>query len=102
MGVQLIEEKPYCEIGQKAYEKNLHAVRQADVVVLADVDIGRINLKNIQVLEEADKEICVLREQGKDYSGGQADAILSRLSEKGNVINMTRIQLMDTFFRTES
>ena len=84
LGIQVIEEKPYTDISKGVYEKNLQAVSCADLVILADVDIGRNNLANVQVLEEAGgKKLYILREKARDYTGGTADAMITELIESG-------------------
>lgn len=84
LGIQVIEEKPYTDISKEVYEKNLQAVSCADLVILADVDIGRNNLANVQVLKEAGgKKLYILREKARDYTGGAADAMIAELIESG-------------------
>ena len=53
-------------------------------MILADVDIGRNNLANVQVLKEAGgKKLYILREKARDYTGGAADAMIAELIESG-------------------
>ncbi len=94
LGVTVIEEKPYCEIGDVAYLQNLHALKGADLVVVADVDIGRSNLRNIEILQEiAGKQIYIRREKALDYTDGKADAIVRQLLACGAASSLGQAQL---------
>lgn len=84
LGIAAVEEKPYCDIGIDAFRANLKAIEAADVIVLADVDIGRSNLKNIEILEHAgNREILVIKGSSQDYTGGKAHAVIASLISSG-------------------
>lgn len=95
LGIETIEERPYSDIGDEAYEKNLKAMSLADVVVLADVDIGRSNLRNVQMLREVENQkLYLLREKAGDYTGGRADKIIAELVESGRAVMADRNRLL--------
>ena len=53
-------------------------------MVLADVDIGMSNLRNVTVLNDVTgPEIIILRENAGDYTGGRADEVISDLVASG-------------------
>lgn len=96
LGIDVISEKPYCDIGEEAFAANLKVVKEADVVLLADIDVGHSNLKNIEVLEEVDSDIqklYILRGEGKDYTGGVAESIVDRLVENARGTVLSREEL---------
>lgn len=75
-----IEERPYSDIGDEAYEKNLKAMSLADVVVLADVDIGRSNLRNVQMLREVENQkLYLLREKAEIIPAAEPTKLLRNL-----------------------
>lgn len=83
LGMEVVLERPYCDIGSEAYEKNLHAASQADLVVVSDVDVGQSNLKNIEILRDIqNKPVYILREKAKDYTDGKkAEKIFDQLRQ---------------------
>lgn len=96
LGIQVAEEKPYSDIGIDAFMANLTAIQEADVVVLADLDVGISNLKNIEILEHAgDKKILVVEGNGQDYTGGKADKIIETLVEKGKAERVRKEDLLE-------
>ena len=93
MGIAVVSEKPYCDIGEAAYADNLKLMRDADLVVLADIDVGHSNLKNVEALREMDfdvQRLCILCGTGKDYTGGSALAIVDGLLAEGKAVEVDR------------
>ena len=65
-------------------------------LLLADLDVGHRNLKNIEALKEINglkQKLFVLRGEGKDYTGGTAEAIVDGLIETGRGLAVTREEL---------
>lgn len=86
LGIEVISEKPYSDISSEAFDANLHAMKRADVVLLADIDVGHSNLRNIEILQsidEAKQQLYILKGDGRDYTGGEAETILSNLIAEG-------------------
>ena len=93
MGIAVVSEKPYCDIGEAAYADNLKLMRDADLVVLADIDVGHSNLKNVEALRRVDfdtQKLCILRGEGKDYTGGSALEIVDELVASGQAAEVDR------------
>ncbi|MBR3784985.1 MAG: ABC transporter ATP-binding protein [Firmicutes bacterium] len=93
LGLAVVTEKPYCDIGDSAFDANLELMKDADLVVLADIDVGHSNLKNIQALKHVDfdtQKLYVLRGVGKDYTGGEALAIVDRLAAEGKAVEVDK------------
>ena len=96
LNIETIAEKPYCEISAEAFEENLRSIASADAVILTDVDIGRSNLKNIEVLEHLqDQKLYILRENASDYTGGVGDSIIRTLLTEEKAIRGTKETLPD-------
>lgn len=84
LGLEIVEEKPYSPISDKACTANIETASRADLVVLADVDIGMNNLKNITALRDVENsQILILRENAGDYTGGKGDSVISELISSG-------------------
>ena len=93
MGIAVVSEKPYCDISDGAFDANLELMKDADLVVLADIDVGHSNLKNIEALRSVDfdaQKLCILRGEGKDYTGGSALAIVDGLVADGKAVEVDR------------
>ncbi|MBR5316230.1 MAG: ABC transporter ATP-binding protein [Firmicutes bacterium] len=96
LGVAVASEKPYCDITDGAFDTNLELMQDADVVVLADIDVGHGNLKNVEALNHVDFEhqkLYVLRGQGSDYTGGKALAIVDGLVGEGKAVVVKKEEL---------
>ncbi len=53
VGCEVVDEAPFSEISDTAFERNLSVIEEADVVVLADLSVGRGNFKNLLAAEKA-------------------------------------------------
>ena len=96
LGIKTIAEKPYCEISGEAFDENLLAIESADLVVLTDVDIGRSNLKNIEILEHlSSQNLYIVRENASDYTGGIGDKIINSLLAEKKAISLTKKELIE-------
>lgn len=96
LGIEVVSEKPYCDISDGAFDANVAAMKNADVVLLADLDVGHSNLKNIQALEQMNpllQKLFVLRGEGRDYTGGEAEAIVDKLAAGGKALVVSREEL---------
>lgn len=94
LGIDTVVEKPYNEISAESFEQNLQSINGADVVILTDVDIGRSNLKNIEILEHlSSQRLYIMREQASDYTGGIGDQIIDSLLTDQRAIGLTKERL---------
>jgi len=96
LGIEVISEKPYCDISDEAYDDNVRVMEEADAVLLADLDVGHSNLKNIEALRKVNpmrQKLFVLRGEGKDYTGGQAEAIIDGLIASGHGLEVKKEDL---------
>ena len=53
LATQVIEETPFEEISNRAYEEAIKAVQMCDTVIDAGVQIGSANRKLLNIIEEA-------------------------------------------------
>lgn len=95
LGIKTVAEKPYCEISSQSFDENRQTIESADLVVLTDVDIGRSNLKNIEVLEHlSSQKLYIVRENASDYTGGIGDRIIRSLLSEERALSLGKDQLM--------
>lgn len=92
LGAPLIEAESYAPIPDEAHERNVVAAKNARVVLVCDMPIGRGNLRNLEaaaLAREDDVPVILLRDglpfwaEGRDYTGGEATRQLERLIEGG-------------------
>ena len=92
LGVSVVCEAPFSPITDENHQENLKMVMAADIVLIADMPFGYMNLKNLEAALEAQKagkRIVIVADQPsriRDYTGGKAKAILERLKEQGAII----------------
>ena len=80
----------------RSFDENLLAIESADLVVLTDVDIGRSNLKNIEILEHlSSQNLYIVRENASDYTGGIGDKIINSLLAEKKAISLTKKELIE-------
>lgn len=53
LGADVVDEAPFTEIGDSAYEENLKMVEDSDAVVLANLIVGRGNFRNLIAAKRA-------------------------------------------------
>lgn len=103
LGLTVIEEMPYSPISDKVSRNNLQMASTADLVVLADVDIGMNNLKNISILSALSKTpICILREKAGDYTGGRGETIITNLIADDHARRVTAEELTELITRADT
>jgi len=92
LGVPAICEAPFSPITDENHQENLKMIMAADIVLIADMPFGYMNLKNLEAALEAQKagkRIVIVAGQpsrSRDYTGGRAKAILERLKEQGAIV----------------
>ena len=92
LGVSVVCEAPFSPITDENHQENLKMITAADIVLIADMPFGYMNLKNLEAALEAQKagkRIVIVAGQpsrSRDYTGGRAKAILERLKEQGAIV----------------
>jgi len=92
-GVECIVGKPFSEISDEDFNRNVEMIKKADIVVLCEMPFGYQNLRNLDAAEYSKK--LVLIEEGppesRDFTGGIAFEKYSRLREKAIIINNSNL-----------
>ncbi|WP_435179573.1 ATP-binding cassette domain-containing protein [Halorussus sp. AFM4] len=88
LGLDVVTEEPFAPVGEAARRAVESRVREADVAVLADVEVGAGNLANLRAAREADS-VVVVEERPfaeRNYAGSEAAALYRELCERGRVV----------------
>jgi iron complex transport system ATP-binding protein len=89
LGLNAVVEEPFAPIGASAREAVEARIRDADVTVLADVEVGAGNLANLEAAGEADSVVVVEERpfEERNYAGSDAAARYRSLCERGTVVS---------------
>ena len=101
--LDIVEEKPFCHITEKNYEKNLELIKQADYVILTNIPIGFANIKNLKAAGEAQNLIIVEKEpiEKRDYTEGEATKLYHELKANAALVKNSH-GVLDTLESMES
>lgn len=101
--LDIVEEKPFCHITEKSYEKNLELIKQADYVILTNIPIGFANIKNLKAAGEAQNLIIVEKEpiEKRDYTEGEATKLYHELKANATLVKNSH-GVLDTLKSIES
>jgi len=101
--LDIVEEKPFCHITEKNYEKNLELIKQADYVILTNIPIGFANIKNLKAAGEAQNLIMVEKEpiEKRDYTKGEATKLYHELKANAALVKNSH-GVLDTLKSMES
>ncbi|NEU59247.1 heme ABC transporter ATP-binding protein [Halorussus sp. MSC15.2] len=88
LGLDAVTEEPFAPVGDDARRAVESRVREADVTVLADVEVGAGNLANLRAAREADSVVVVEERpfEERNYAGSDAAALYRELCERGRVV----------------
>lgn len=86
--IPVLENPPFADITDEIHREHKKMIEEAAVVILPAIPFGRINLRNLQAVEESltgEKFILALdkADEERDFTGGKALAIINHLKEKG-------------------
>ncbi|MCR2043133.1 ABC transporter ATP-binding protein [Anaerosalibacter massiliensis] len=95
LSLNIIDEKPFSEISDKAFKENMKAIEKSHVVILSSIPYGRGNLKNLEAAYNAIKMgktvylVDSYSEYDKfDYIEGKGIEILEKMKRSGlRIIN---------------
>ena len=95
LSLNIIDEKPFSEISDKAFKENMKAIEKCHVVILSSIPYGRGNLKNLEAAHNAIKMgktvylVDSYSEYDKfDYIEGKGIEILEKMKRSGlRIIN---------------
>ncbi|SIQ96999.1 iron complex transport system ATP-binding protein [Haladaptatus litoreus] len=88
LGLETVVEEPFAPIGSEAQAALEGKIRDADVTILSDVEIGSGNLANLEAVSAADSVVVVEERQfeARNYAGSAAVASYRELCERGHVV----------------
>ncbi len=89
LGLDVVTEEPFAPIAGESREAVERYVQDADVTVLADVEVGAGNLPNLDAARAAD-DVVVVEERPfaeRNYAGSEAAATYRELCERGTVVD---------------
>lgn len=86
--IPVLENPPFADITDEIHRQHKKLIEEAAVVILPAIPFGRVNLRNLQAVEEYltdDKLILALDkdDEERDFTGGKALAIIERLKGEG-------------------
>ncbi len=89
LGLDTVAEEPFAPIGMAARNAVERRIREADVTLLADVEIGAGNLANLEVAGEAESVVVVEERpfEDRNYAGSEAAVQYRSLCERGTVVS---------------
>lgn len=100
LGIPVVEEAPFSPIGEKALEKNLQMIGDAEAVVLGCIPVGTGNMKNLTAAAaalEQGKKLLVCDFQpfaARDFTGGTAAQTYDGLKRKGALFLRDKDELL--------
>ena len=77
LGITVIEEAPFRPVGETVHRRNLEMIKEADLVLLGNILVGPVNLKNLEAAAaalEAGKELLVCNFtpfSSRDFTSGE-------------------------------
>ncbi|EFW92722.1 ABC-type transport system ATP-binding protein (probable substrate iron-III) [Haladaptatus paucihalophilus DX253] len=89
LGLETVAEEPFAPIGPEARTAVERRIREADVTVLADVEIGTGNVANLDAAAEAESVVVVEERpfEDRNYAGSEAAVRYRSLRERGTVVS---------------
>lgn len=93
LNLQVAGEAPFSSITEEAFETNLELIASSDAVLLANIPVGKANLKNLEACKIAlinmAKPVVILEEnsiESRDFTGGEAVDRILELKNAGAII----------------
>lgn len=92
-GADIIVGKPFSEIADEDYMRNVEMIKAADVVILCDMPFGFQNIRNLDAAAYAKRLVIIEEEapEGRDFTGGAALGKYGELKGKAIVVNNARL-----------
>lgn len=95
LGISYVSEAPFSPISLYSQNKNMSFIKDSDIVVLPEIEIGHGNFSNIVSVKEAlemGKKVFLMQQEGfsdKDHTEGKALRLIEGLKQEGAVIFST-------------
>jgi len=92
-GAETVSCKPFMEIDDESYSRNVALIREASMTILCNMPFGRLNIRNLEAAAHATRLVIIEddRPETRDYTNGEALKLYNTL--KGNAITITSAQL---------
>jgi iron complex transport system ATP-binding protein len=92
-GIECVKCKPFCEIDDNSMKANLEKIEKADITILCNMPFGKQNLRNLEAAMHADTLIIIEDDdpESRDFTGGKAAELYSRLKNKAVVTTFARL-----------
>lgn len=92
LGLKIVEEKPFSAISDESMKQNIEILKEAEVIILANIPFGYGNLKNLTCLEEVTpNQVLIFIEEDnievRDYTGGNATEIFNKYKKNAMIFN---------------
>lgn len=103
LNYKIISEAPFSPISEKSSEELKNLLKSIDLIILTNIPFGKTNLKNLEILNESDKNIIIFEKKAieeRDFTGGVATKIYNKIKNKNKV--KTVYNLQDLFNLIES
>ncbi len=100
LGIRIVEEAPLSPIADAVHAANLELVCKANAVILTSIPFGRGNMRNLEAAKAAvEKGIPTLvidevPAKDRDFTQGQATALMTELKKKGAVFVKSQEELL--------
>jgi iron complex transport system ATP-binding protein len=93
LGLEVVTVDPAAPVDDAAYDAVCDRVSEADVVVVADVEIGRGNLPNLRAAARADQVVLVEDRpfEARNFAGEPAAERYRALRRRGRVVESTDV-----------
>ena len=97
LGLKCVEAEPFTPVTEEKQKENLELMKDADIILVADVPFGVSNLMNLQGLETMPGRIFFHKNAlSSDYTGGKLVPVLEKI---GKVKKITYFGDHDEFLR---
>ena len=101
LGISYVSEAPFSPISLYSQNKNVSLIKESDIVVLPEIEIGHGNFSNIVSVKEAvemGKKVFVMESggfSGKDHTDGKALDIIDKIKKSSTSIFRNTQELLD-------
>jgi len=92
-GIETLACRPFSEIDDDAFERNIELIKKADITILCDMPFGQQNIRNLEAAGYAADLIMIEdgNPRNRDFTGGKALSIYDGLKEKAVVVESARL-----------
>lgn len=91
--IESIKCKPFTEITEKAYMKNIQMIKNSDLTILSNMPFGRLNIRNLEAAKHASNLVIIENDKpgARDFTGGRALEIYNELKQRSLVTTFPKL-----------